>query len=267
MLNIEIKKIVSVFSVLFVISACQPDTGKATETSTQKTTAVKDDKNIKDEDKIGYALGAKMAGFIKTDLDKYQLPKINQDSVAKGFTDTLAGKDKMNEEEIQAQFAIFQQLIQAAQQQEMEVQKQQQAKQGEQALIDGKAFLDANGKKEGVTTTDSGLQYSVITQGKETGAKPTAADTVTVHYTGTFINGEKFDSSVDRGTPASFPLNGVIKGWTEGLQLMTVGSKYHFVIPHELAYGPNGRPGAIPGNSVLEFDVELISIDTKEEKK
>lgn len=107
------------------------------------------------------------------------------------------------------------------------------------------------------TTTASGLQYRVITQGN--GARPTAADTVTVHYRGTLADGTQFDSSYDRGQPATFPLNGVIAGWTEGLQLMPVGSTFEFIIPAELAYGAAGRPG-IPPNAVLTFVVELLGI-------
>jgi FKBP-type peptidyl-prolyl cis-trans isomerase len=122
----------------------------------------------------------------------------------------------------------------------------------------GKAFLEANGKKEGVTTTASGLQYKVIKAG--TGAKPKATDTVNVHYKGTFLDGKTFDSSYDRGQPISFPLNGVIAGWTEGVQLMPVGSTYEFYIPSNLAYGERGAGGAIPPNATLIFVVELLGI-------
>ena len=122
----------------------------------------------------------------------------------------------------------------------------------------GKAFLEANGKKEGVTTTASGLQYKVIKAG--TGAHPKATDTVNVHYKGTFLDGKTFDSSYDRGQPISFPLNGVIAGWTEGVQLMPVGSTYEFYIPPNLAYGERGASGAIPPNATLIFDVELLGV-------
>ena len=122
----------------------------------------------------------------------------------------------------------------------------------------GKVFLEENGKKEGVTTTASGLQYKVIKAG--TGAKPKATDTVNVHYKGTFLDGKTFDSSYDRGQPISFPLNGVIAGWTEGVQSMPVGSTYEFYIPSNLAYGERGAGGAIPPNSTLIFVVELLGI-------
>lgn len=123
----------------------------------------------------------------------------------------------------------------------------------------GKDFLDANGKKEGVTTTASGLQYKVIKAG--TGAQPKATDTVKVHYKGTFLDGKTFDSSYDRGEPISFPLNRVIAGWTEGVQLMPVGSTYEFYIPSNLAYGERGAGGVIPPNSTLIFVVELLDIE------
>ena len=122
----------------------------------------------------------------------------------------------------------------------------------------GEAFLAENKNKPGVRSTDSGLQYQVITEGR--GAKPAATDRVRVHYTGTLLDGTKFDSSVDRGTPAEFALNGVIPGWTEALQLMSVGSKYKLFIPSELAYGENGTPGPIGPNATLIFEVELLEI-------
>ena len=123
----------------------------------------------------------------------------------------------------------------------------------------GQAFLAANAKKEGVTTTASGLQYKVLEAG--TGARPSAKDSVNVHYRGTFIDGKTFDSSYDRGEPISFPLNGVIKGWTEGVQLMPVGAKYEFYIPYDLAYGERGAGGVIPPYAALIFVVELLGIE------
>jgi FKBP-type peptidyl-prolyl cis-trans isomerase FkpA len=124
-------------------------------------------------------------------------------------------------------------------------------------LAKGKAFLTENGKREGVISTSSGLQYEIITQG--TGAKPTASSTVEVHYEGTLIDGTDFDSSYKRGESISFPLNRVISGWTEGVQLMQVGSVYRFFIPSELAYGARNT-GSIPSNSVLIFKIELLGI-------
>lgn len=129
------------------------------------------------------------------------------------------------------------------------------------ALEGGKKFLEENKKNENVKVTESGLQYVVEKEGE--GAQPTAADEVTVHYTGRLINGQVFDSSVQRGEPATFPLNRVIPGWTEGVQLMKEGAKYTFFIPSELAYGAQGIPNAIPPHSTLIFEVELIKVIKK----
>jgi FKBP-type peptidyl-prolyl cis-trans isomerase FklB len=122
----------------------------------------------------------------------------------------------------------------------------------------GEAFLADNAKHDDVNVTASGLQYAILDEAD--GPKPKATDTVEVHYHGTFINNKKFDSSYERGQPAMFPLNGVIAGWTEGLQLMSVGSRYKFYIPYHLAYGEKGYPGAIPPYSTLIFEVELLAI-------
>jgi FKBP-type peptidyl-prolyl cis-trans isomerase len=126
------------------------------------------------------------------------------------------------------------------------------------AAVEGQAFLEANKAREGVMVTDSGLQYEVMTAAE--GAKPTIDDTVSVHYAGTLIDGTEFDSSIARGEPASFPLKGVIPGWTEGLQLMNLGSKYRFVIPSDLAYGERGAGQSIGPGATLVFEVELLEI-------
>jgi FKBP-type peptidyl-prolyl cis-trans isomerase len=149
----------------------------------------------------------------------------------------------------------------------MNAQKGAMAKQDEEGKANiekGKKYLDENKAKPGVKTTDSGLQYEVLTEGK--GKAPKATDIVQVHYKGTLIDGTEFDSSYKRGEPAEFPLNGVIKGWTEGLQLMKVGGKNRFVIPSDLAYGPSGN-SSIPGNSVLVFEVELLKVGADDKKK
>ena len=140
----------------------------------------------------------------------------------------------------------------------MKAQQEKAAKDGEAAAKKAEAFLAANKAKPGVMTTPSGLQYKVITEGK--GAKPAGEAQVKVHYTGTLVDGTKFDSSVDRGEPAVFGLNQVIPGWTEGLQLMTVGSKYMLYIPPALGYGPQGAGGSIGPNEALIFEVELLEI-------
>lgn len=136
---------------------------------------------------------------------------------------------------------------------------------GERALVEGEAFLAENKSKEGVTTTDSGLQYQVIKEGD--GAKPQATDKVTVHYRGTLLDGTEFDSSHTRGQPATFPVKGVIAGWTEALQLMPVGSTYKLFIPSKLAYGERGAGKKIGPNSTLIFEVELLEIAASESKK
>jgi FKBP-type peptidyl-prolyl cis-trans isomerase FklB len=164
----------------------------------------------------------------------------------KGLEDGRAGgKAKLSEEEMSAALASLQQKV-------GEQRAKEQAAASEKAAAAGKAYLAANAKKPGVTTTASGLQYQILTAG--TGKTPVASDTVTVHYRGTLVDGTEFDSSYKRGQPASFPVSGVIPGWTEALQLMKVGSKAQLVIPPELAYGSNG-PLA---NQVLLFDVELL---------
>lgn len=139
-------------------------------------------------------------------------------------------------------------------------QRMQAAKAGEseEAIAAGQAFLEENSQREGVAVTESGLQYEVITTGD--GEKPTAASTVRTHYHGTLVDGKVFDSSYERGEPAEFPVNGVIKGWTEALQMMPVGSKWRLTVPHDLAYGEQGAGGAIAPFSTLIFDVELLDI-------
>lgn len=139
--------------------------------------------------------------------------------------------------------------------------KNLQAEMEAKARETGLKFLEENGKKEGVKTTASGLQYVVEQEG--TGQQPGPEDEVTVHYTGKLLDGTVFDSSVDRGQPATFPLNRVIPGWTEGVQLMKVGAKYTFFVPSELAYGAQGVPGAIPPHSTLIFNVHLLSVKKK----
>ncbi|MEZ6049686.1 MAG: FKBP-type peptidyl-prolyl cis-trans isomerase [Planctomycetaceae bacterium] len=172
--------------------------------------------------------------------------KVDLTMLAKGLKDAFDNAEPpISEDEINEAITTFQ-----VQKKEMEA---------EENLKAGKEFLDKNGKRKEVTTTKSGLQYEVMKQGS--GEKPKATDTVKVHYHGTLIDGTVFDSSVDRGEPISFPLNGVIKGWTEGVQLMGVGSKFKFYIPGELAYGSNPRPGGPIGpNAVLVFEVELLGI-------
>lgn len=195
--------------------------------------------------KESYAVGANIGRSIAEPGIELDL-----DAFLAGFKAAYAKQElSMTMEEIQAAMMSLQTKAQAAGQKKME-------EAGNTAKAEGEAYLAENAKKEGVKVTESGLQYKVLTEG--TGAVPTAADTVKVHYTGTFTNGETFDSSVERGEPAMFGVTQVIKGWTEALQMMKVGSKWQLAIPADLAYGP-GR-GSIPPNAVLLFDVELLEI-------
>lgn len=195
-----------------------------------------------DKAKLSYAIGQNIAQNIKAqniELD----PKVVGYAVASGLK---GDKPELTQEEQQKAIQNLQQQSQAKAQAEAEKNKGATTE-----------FLNQNKAKEGVKTTASGLQYQVLKEGK--GKKPSATDKVTVHYTGTLVTGQKFDSSHDRGQPAEFPVNGIIKGWQEALQLMAEGSVYKLVIPPELGYGAQAQPG-IPPYSALVFDVELIKV-------
>ncbi len=193
-----------------------------------------------DEAKKSYSLGLMIGDRITK-----RYGDLNYDALLDGIRAQHEGAEtEMTIEEAQVALQEFEQ--QAAEAQSAE------------ARAEGEKYLKENMEREGVMVTDSGLQYEVITGGE--GEKPAATDTVSVHYVGTLINGKEFDSSVARGQPAEFPLNGVIPGWTEGLQLMPVGSKYRFVIPSELAYGERGAGADIAPGSTLIFEVELLEI-------
>ncbi|WP_101758776.1 FKBP-type peptidyl-prolyl cis-trans isomerase [Oceanicoccus sp. KOV_DT_Chl] len=207
------------------------------------------------EQRVSYGMGIGLGQRIKQETFT-----IDVDAFSQGVKDAVAGGEQlMTQEEIMQEMQLFQERQMAEQQAEMD-------KVAEQNKADGDAFLAENGAKEGVTTTESGLQYKVITAG--TGAKPSAEDTVEVHYAGTLIDGTEFDSSYKRGSTVSFPVGGVIPGWTEALQLMPVGSKWQLFIPSALAYGPGGTGGGPIGpNATLIFDVELIAIQGDEAEK
>ena len=192
-------------------------------------------------DSASYALGAKMASGMKQD----GLTALNYDLLVKGFKDAFAGSSFSIPEE-KFQKAIGDLFNTVTQQKYAPM------------IAEGKTFLEKNKTQTGVQTTPSGLQYLVLTKG--TGVKPTATDTVQVHYRGTLLNGTEFDSSYKRNEPLSLPLNGVIAGWTEGVQLMTTGSKYKFFIPYNLAYGERGAGGDIPPYSTLIFEIELLKV-------
>jgi len=174
---------------------------------------------------------------------------IDSKALAQGIADAIAGlAPKLTDEQLEAAFKAFQAEMQA-----------KAAARSAKNKRDGEAFLAANKKKEGVVTLPSGLQYKVLKKGN--GEKPKASDTVRTHYHGTLINGEVFDSTVDRGKPATFEVGGVIRGWTEALQLMPVGSKWRLFVPSALAYGPQGSRGAIGPHMTLIFEVELLAIE------
>jgi len=202
------------------------------------------------KEKFSYALGLN----IGANLQKQSVP-VDADLLARGVKDAMAGGTPLlTEEEARAVLTEMQ----------MEMRKQQQAKAqqlGEANKKEGTEFLAANKAKQGIVALPSGLQYKILTAG--TGPKPAATDTVTVNYRGTLINGTEFDSSYKRGQPASFPVNGVIKGWTEALQLMPVGSKWQLFIPSDLAYAERGSGANIGPNATLIFEVELLSIGEK----
>ncbi|MGH8094455.1 MAG: FKBP-type peptidyl-prolyl cis-trans isomerase [Chthoniobacterales bacterium] len=203
---------------------------------------------LKDQkDKVSYAIGLDIGGTLKR-----QLIDVNEDLLSAGIKDGLSGnKPLLTEDQVKEVMGTFQKDM-------MEKQATARKAAGEKNAAEGKKFLEENKKKEGVKTTASGLEYKVLKEG--TGATPKANDTVKVNYRGTTIDGKEFDSSYKRGQPATFPVNRVIKGWTEGLQLMKAGSKYQFFVPADLAYGERGAGSDIGPESTLIFDVELLDV-------
>jgi FKBP-type peptidyl-prolyl cis-trans isomerase len=200
--------------------------------------------------KVSYILGSNIGKNIKRDdLD------LDLEALAAGIKDAVAGnKSRLSDEETKAAMEKFEKEMQAKQ-------EKSGADKGEKNGAEGKEFLAKNGKRQGVSTTASGLQYEVLKKGD--GPKPKATDTVKVHYHGTLIDGTVFDSSVERGEPATFGVNQVIPGWIEALQLMPVGSKWKLFIPSQLAYGERGAGNEIGPNSTLIFEVELLGIEKK----
>jgi FKBP-type peptidyl-prolyl cis-trans isomerase FklB len=225
---------------------------KTTESTTktpESAAALTDDKA-----KASYALGANMG----MQLHRADAP-VDVNMIIQGLKDTVSGgTSRMTDEEIRAALTKFSGDVRAHMEEKRKLDADKNKKEGE-------AFLAANKSNTGVVTTSSGLQYKVLTEGK--GPKPAATDTVVCNYRGTLLNGKEFDSSYKRNQPASFPVNGVIKGWTEALQLMPVGSKWQLFIPADLAYGERGAGPEIEPNSTLIFEVELLSIKPKEQPK
>jgi FKBP-type peptidyl-prolyl cis-trans isomerase FklB len=224
-------------AALFVPMACAA--------GAQETPTLKDQK-----EKISYIIGMDIGtNFKRQSID------IDPDILGRGIKDGLSGaKPLLSEPEAKEVLAAFETVMKG---------KQEEARKviGEKNKKEGEVFLAANKAKEGVKTAPSGLQYKVIKPG--TGKKPQATDTVTVNYRGTLVDGTEFDSSYRRGKPATFPVSGVIPGWTEALQLMEEGAKWQIVIPSKLAYGEQGAGQAIGPNATLLFEVELVSIQEK----
>lgn len=225
-------------SVLSLAACQQPQTSNAANDSAPSS----------DAEKLGYALGVDVA----TNLREQVGDEFDDAALLHGIRDKLSGTNLDLDET--ARLDVKRQAAERIRSKR----EAEAASASSKNADEGKAYLAENAKRDGVTVTASGLQYETLTA-KE-GAKPKASDTVTVHYKGTLIDGTEFDSSYSRGQPASFPLGGVIPGWTEGLQLMNVGEKFRFVIPSELAYGERGAGGKIGPHSTLVFEVELLEI-------
>jgi FKBP-type peptidyl-prolyl cis-trans isomerase len=230
------KKVFIMATAFVTLSAvAQKKPAPVKKTTTTPTSPLK---NLTDS--ASYAIGVSVASFYA----QQGITNLNTSLVAKAINDVL-GKKTLLLNEYQSNSVMMQCISKA------------QETKARPAIEAGKKFLAQNKTKAGVKTTASGLQYEVIKEG--TGRKPTTTDTVTVHYVGTLLNGQEFDNSFKRGEPISFPVTGVIRGWTEALQLMPEGSKYKLYIPYELAYGPNDN-GPIPGGSMLTFEVELLKV-------
>jgi len=200
------------------------------------------------DDSVSYILGYGMGKNLKD-----QSVPVTPELIFRGMREAMAGKPSVMPE------SVMQQTMMAFQFRMMNAQRERDSAAAIENEKAGQDFLASNKGKDGVKTTASGLQYKVISEGS--GPKPKATSRVTVHYKGTLLNGDQFDSSYDRGQPATFALNGVIPGWTEGVQLMSKGAKYQFWIPANLAYGEQGSPPAIPPNSTLVFEVELLDFN------
>ena len=230
----NIKKLFWLFILSFTAISCEK----------MKSLWEKPPKIETEEDKTSYMLGYIISENIKKDQ-----PNLASKAFLQGVKDSLNNKEpNLAEKDMEL---INNQVRQKAK-------SKKQNEEGEKHKMEGQKFLEENKKREGIKVTDSGLQYEVLTEGK--GKSPTDMDTVEVHYRGTLIDGTEFDSSYKRNESISFPLNGVIRGWTEGLQLMKEGAKYKFYIPSDLAYGERGAGQSIPPHATLIFEVELLKV-------
>ncbi|UKM64828.1 FKBP-type peptidyl-prolyl cis-trans isomerase [Flavobacteriaceae bacterium GSB9] len=233
----KIMKFLSLVALVLIVVSCN---GKSGVTN----------KPLKTElDSVSYAIGLDVANNVKRTFDE----GFDNDLFIQGFVNASDSTD------LQIDATKAQQIVRAYFQKKQQEEMAKRKEEGEKNKVEGEKFLAENKNKEGVVTTESGLQYIVLKEGE--GEMPTADSKVKVHYHGTLLDGTVFDSSVDRGEPAEFGVGQVIKGWTEGLQLMKEGAKYKFFIPQNLAYGANPRPGgAIKPYATLVFDVELIEV-------
>ena len=228
------RKVFAVMSMAAIVAAC--DGAKNPSEATLDS----------EMEKVSYSFGVDLGKRIGENME------LDVAAFSAGVSDGIEGGElQMSEEDMMATLQGYQQKKMA----EMQAEAEQEATLNQQA---SEAFLAANAEKDGVVVLDSGLQYKVLEAGE--GAKPAADDTVEVHYRGTLIDGTEFDSSYARGESITFPVGGVIAGWTEGVQLMKEGARYEFVIPSDLAYGERGAGGVIPGGATLIFEVDLISI-------
>jgi FKBP-type peptidyl-prolyl cis-trans isomerase FklB len=226
------------FSALFAVSAVALGCGQQAGGGSSKLATA--------DDSVSYILGYKMGENLKQ-----QSVPVKPDLIFRGLKEGMAGSVAMFTD------SVMQSTMMAFQVRMMGIQRQKDSTAGLENKKDGEKFLADNKGKDGVKTTPSGLQYKVVKEG--TGPRPSKTSTVTVHYKGTLLDGREFDSSYKRGQPATFPLNQVIPGWTEGVSMMNTGAKYEFWVPGDLGYGPQGSPPTIPPNATLHFEVELIS--------
>ncbi|QUM83457.1 FKBP-type peptidyl-prolyl cis-trans isomerase [Moritella sp. 28] len=240
-------KVTVLASAVSLLAACGQE---AQEAPAEKVTDIK---AYTEDQQAAYAIGSIVARNLVAPLKRQEElgAPLDKEIIVQGITDALNESTQLSDEELQTVLKAYDEKMNTLSTEAARIES-------EKAEVDAKNFFAENGKKEGITTTESGLQYEVLAAG--TGKKATPNDTVTVHYTGSLLNGNVFDSSVERGEPATFALNRVIPGWTEGVALMNVGSKYKLYIPSELGYGAQGAGADIPPNSTLVFEVELLEI-------
>lgn len=246
----KVYMVMGLLASALVISGCQPqETTEEQQSQASQPEVVTFDSL---EQRVSYVFGYNIGQQLKRDNIE-----VDVDILTQAISEALAGREaRLSKEEIEQAMTSFQEQQQSIREEAAKVVAEANKKEGEE-------FLASNKTKEGVVTTASGLQYKVITAG--TGPSPKASDKVSVHYRGTLIDGTEFDSSYRRGEPVSFPVKGVIAGWTEALQLMKEGAKWELYIPSELAYGPGGTGGPIGPNATLIFEVELLQASVSSE--